>query len=447
MKKIKIVCPLSETKSRGVGILVKETLVNDEILEFRFFENRILSLDLKIDQNRISIVNIYAPNLRVEQVKFIEELHSFLYDKKNIIFGGDFNNSFGLDSDTGLEKKWNDLNKLFCLEEANKSQKNEKQFIYTWTNGHSTSRIDRLYLRNKEKILSLNYSECISNSISDHKIVISDLSILKSIKIRKFKKNSDWKLNENILENKKVNNYILKICSEIPLIMNHYKNDWYDIFINDIVSYLKNKSRIINNEKKKCIISLFNRLSILNIEEIEEREKIKREIQKYYEGERKGIEKRACDTKRNFIYQPSKVLIEKEIKNSKKKFVKKFKKENGQITDDPDEMLSEVYSFYGQLLSVDKVPQESIENYKFLIKPLNKIDDKIDIGYKITYAEAEEVVLKMDSSSPGPNGLTIVFFKKYFKYFGNFFIDILNNHQDSLPKTFMESKIKLIPKN
>ena len=98
-------------------------------------------------------------------------------------------------------------------------------------------------------------------------------------------------------------------------------------------------------------------------------------------------------------------------------------------------------------MSVDKVPQESIENYKFLIKPLNKIDDKIDIGYKITYAEAEEVVMKMDSSSPGPNGLTIGFFKKYFKYLGNFFIDILNNHQDSLPKTFMESKIKLIPKN
>ena len=184
-EKYKIVCPLSETKSRGVGILVKEALVNDETLEFRFFENRTLSLDLKIDQNIISIVNIYAPNLRVEQVKFIEELHSFLYDKKNIIFGGDFNNCFGLDSDTGLEKKWNDLNKLFCLEEANKSQKNEKQFIYTWTNGHSTSRIDRLYLRNKEKKLSLNYSECISNSNSDHKIVICELSILKSIKIRK----------------------------------------------------------------------------------------------------------------------------------------------------------------------------------------------------------------------------------------------------------------------
>ena len=140
-------------------------------------------------------------------------------------------------------------------------------------------------------------------------------------------------------------------------------------------------------------------------------------------------------------------MIEKEIRNSKKNFVKKFKKETGQITEDQDEMLSEVYSFYSQLLSVDKVSQETLQNYKFLIKPLNEIDNKIDIGYKITYAEAEEVVMKMDNSSPGPNGLTIGFFKKYFKYFGHYFIDILNDYQEALPKTFMESKIKLIPKN
>ncbi|CAF1140466.1 unnamed protein product [Brachionus calyciflorus] len=116
------------------------------------------------------------------------------------------------ESDSGLEKKLNDSNKLFRLEEATKSLRNETQFLYTWTNGHSTPRIDRMYLKNKENILSLKYSECISNSISDHKNVISELSILNPSKIRNFKKNSDWKLNENVLENKKVNNYILRRC-------------------------------------------------------------------------------------------------------------------------------------------------------------------------------------------------------------------------------------------
>jgi len=188
-------------------------------------------------------------------------------------------------------------------------------------------------------------------------------------------------------------------------------------------------------------------LRSLNLNNYEERENLKIEIKLYYEKERKGIEKRACEIKRNFIYQPNKVLIEKELKNSSKNFVNKFKKSNNEVTEDQDEILTEVHNFYNQLLSVDRVSEESIENYKFLIKPLNEIDKKLDISYKITFSEAEEVVMKMEDSSPGPNGLTIGFFKKYFKYFGHFFIDILNNYQNRLPKTFMESKIKLIPKN
>jgi len=91
---------------------------------------------------------------------------------------------------------------------------------------------------------------CISNSISDHKIVISELSILDPFKSRKFKKNSDWKLNEQILENKKVNNYIIRRCSEIPFMISLFQNDWYEYFIKDIIAYLKKQSRVMNNEKK-----------------------------------------------------------------------------------------------------------------------------------------------------------------------------------------------------
>ncbi|CAF1122502.1 unnamed protein product, partial [Brachionus calyciflorus] len=128
VQNFKVFCPFSETKTRGVGILIRDYLGEDENLEFRFFENGIISLDIRINNTIISIVNIYAPNLRDEQLKFIEEIHSFLYDKKNVIFGGDFNNSFELESEKILEKKWNDLIKLFKLEEANKALGNEKQF-------------------------------------------------------------------------------------------------------------------------------------------------------------------------------------------------------------------------------------------------------------------------------------------------------------------------------
>ncbi|CAF1034362.1 unnamed protein product [Brachionus calyciflorus] len=92
--------------------------------------------------------------------------------------------------------------------------------------------------------------------------------------------------------------------------------------------------------------------------------------------------------------------------------------------------MSEVSKFYKELLSTERV-----------------IENKYDIGYKITFSEAEKVVLKMENSSPGPNGLTIGFYKKYFKYFGHYFVNILNDHTGKLSNTFYESRIKLIPKN
>ena len=70
-----------------------------------------------------------------------------------------------------------------------------------------------------------------------------------------------------------------------------------------------------------------------------------------------------------------------------------------------------------------------------------KLDDKI------TCNEAFEVILKMRDSAPGSNGLTISFYKKYFKYFGEAFVEILNDDTGVLPNTFNESIIKLIPKN
>ena len=39
------------------------------------------------------------------------------------------------------------------------------------------------------------------------------------------------------------------------------------------------------------------------------------------------------------------------------------------------------------------------------------------INDKITYFEAYEVILDMEDSAPGSNGLTIAFFKKIFSYF------------------------------
>jgi hypothetical protein len=53
----------------------------------------------------------------------------------------------------------------------------------------------------------------------------------------------------------------------------------------------------------------------------------------------------------------------------------------------------------------------------------------------------------MKDSSPGNNGLTINFFKKFFPLFGEDYVEILNDSESILPETFNETIIKLIMKN
>ena len=120
----------------------------------------------------------------------------------------------------------------------------------------------------------------------------------------------------------------------------------------------------------------------------------------------------------------------KEIKNSKKNEIKYFlynQNNEIKITEDNDVMVYEVYNFYNNLMSKDRVDTININNYKFKIKKINNEERNVHLKKIITYDEAYEVIQKMKGPAPGPNGLTIGFYKKYFPFFGHHFVDILNN--------------------
>jgi hypothetical protein len=63
------------------------------------------------------------------------------------------------------------------------------------------------------------------------------------------------------------------------------------------------------------------------------------------------------------------------------------------------------------------VKAEIVKNYNFKIKKLEKtIKDKFpEIGVKISYDEAWEVIKNMKDSSPGNNGLTVVTSKSNYR--------------------------------
>lgn len=131
---------------------------------------------------------------------------------------------------------------------------------------------------------------------------------------------------------------------------------------------------------------------------------------------RKGIEIRACELKRNFINQPSKVLIEKEMQHEKNNMIEKYECTNGMLARNNDEIVDEIYNYYNDLMSKDRVNESAIDNYIFEMTPLNDKDRDFFLEKEITYEEVFEVINKMKGSSPGPNGLTLGFFKNFFLF-------------------------------
>ena len=118
------------------------------------------------------------------------------------------------------------------------------------------------------------------------------------------------------------------------------------------------------------------------------------------------------------------------------------------MTEDEDEIMDSIYDFYKHYLGEERVTKEKINEFNFTLKSLNDVNvNKIDINFPISYKEAYTVIESMPESSPGPNGLSIKFFKMFFPFFGEYFINILNRLEDELTETFTDTFIKLILKN
>jgi hypothetical protein len=96
--------------------------------------------------------------------------------------------------------------------------------------------------------------------------------------------------------------------------------------------------------------------------------------------------------------------------------------------------MKESENFYENKLGQEKVNVNIIESYQFLLKPLDQIAPNIKISQNISYEEAYDCV-SMKESAPGPNGLTIGFFKKYFPLFGKAFVNLLNDTKTPLTNT------------
>ena len=452
-------------KTKGVGVLVKKELSDLKILNVQYdLDSRFISIELQLDRIYFNFINIYAPNVENEQLEYINKMYDVCASMKNIIIAGDFNAVSKAKDRIGsnvkklkkYENEWNCFFKNFNLMECKYKNEIDVSERMTWTNGVVSSKIDKIFY-SKNLLGNFEYDSIFETCKTDHKAVFSNFSLeINSLNQSKLCKYKPWRLNEKILGEKSVKDGIIEICQKITSLKQKHDKIWYDFFIKEIVIFLKKKGKEFNEISNKEKIILFQEVECLNSQKHlnkdefkEKKNKLKEKIDVFYEQKRKALEKKIRDDRRKFSKQPTKSLIESISRRSNANEIRIFKKKDNELSTDKKEILNELHEFYQSLLGNEHANEELIKNYNFKIKKMDKIvSEKCpEIGMKITVGEVESIIKDMKDSSPGSNGLTIGFYKIFFKYFAEDFVEILNDSESILPEIFNENIIKLIMKN
>ena len=456
----KIFFPLTKKKTKGVGIILSENLNLNNIRIENPDNERIIIISFNINNCELSIVNIYSPNDYKEQISFVNLLYEKLFFRKNVILVGDFNfveNNFSDRTSNAIfkeknrihEEAWRQFLQIMKFKEPPFND-NYNTNSRTWKNGEIKARLDRFYIRNDNQNINVSYSALYDFIKSDHQLVLSNCTF-KGTNLKKFKNPSIWRLNDSVLDNKDIEENIVSICNEIRNYFNENDSSWYDIFINKITTYLKKASRTLHLENKKHLDSLFEEHYILsnkvflNNELIDRKKSIDEQINKYYKNMRIGIETRKKFLINKFDKTPTKILLSNSNSDFKKSNINHINVGDSKITDS-SEIRKKFYEHYFNLMGISHSAGENFDSYEFKIPKIENIDciDRLNTEY--TYEESYKIIEKMKSSSPGANGLSINFYKKFFPFFGKYYVNMINK-AFSLPNQFNLSIIKLINKN
>ena len=353
--------------SRGTAILFNNTfqfIIHKEIYDS---EGRFIILDVTINDVRLTLVNLYGPNL--DESVFFTMVKTKLgeFNNSKIIIGGDFNvvQDYALDTFNIQNKNnpkchevINSIKDDFDLQDPWRLQ-NPTTRIYTWHNSRKQqSRLD-YFLVSEEMLNIINSTQITPGYRSDHSIV------QLIIKLSEQKKGPGlWKFNNSLLND---HNYVkeIKTCifdttrqysdqNQIPTIGNQLFFEMLKLQIRGKTIGFSSAKKKNQNKEEKILdekIDSLHKLYTLNPtdENFENLKTAQNDLESLREKKIDGIITRAkarwhLEGERN-----SKYFCNLENRHYTEKTITKLKNENNEEITDPKDILNVQKQFYETL--------------------------------------------------------------------------------------------------
>ena len=452
----------------GTAILINRKLSFSIISEEKSADSRIISLKLKLYNQIIHIVNVYAHSgsrtAERDNLFNNEILYYLRNDLQNTYIGGDWNCLVSERDSTSdsvkISKSLTNLIRTLNLKDVWFLK--HRHVEHTFVRNNFGSRIDRAYVKDLSKYI--NVVKHVIVNFSDHSGLLTELN-LPDIPRKGF---FYWKLNTSLLDDVEIRNRFQEVWNQWCLSKDQYStvNEWWDLYVKKqikfffvkegkevmnkkygLIRYLEySLNRLYNNLNNNGQIA-YDRVKIIKdrIDDLKndilEGVKIRSRIQEQEEGER-----------------VSAFLIKKQAHVKAYKLISSIKTEENIVENlGPDITLTnkdsiEMYIFkYYQRLYKDEEYDEDMQDWflKFVCKTLTNNEQDI-LKSRITMKEIFKAINNMNTNkAPGTDGIPIEFYLKYWSIIKNEIFEIISSicNGVNLNENQRKGILTLIPKD
>ena len=336
----------------GTAILINRKLPFHIFSEEKSADSRILSIKLKIYNQFIHVVNVYAHSgnrIRERDNLFNSELIYYLRNSlQNTYIGGDWNcvlSERDTNSDNVVISK-SLLNMVRTLNLKDIWFLKHKHIEYTFVRTNFGSRIDRAYVN--------GLSNCVSNvkvinvNFSDHSCLFSEFNFPDIPQKGKFY----WKMNVSLLDDQEIKERFRREWSRMCLNKHKFKdiNDWWDTYVKrGIKSFFIREGKQINERKygliqylEYSLNRLYNNLNISGMIQYSEVKAYKDRIDELKNEILEGVKIRSRIKEQEEGEKISAFLIKKQASIKSQKLISSIKSEENIMENlEPDVILKE----------------------------------------------------------------------------------------------------------
>ena len=443
-----------EKRSKGITLFLGLNTQCIVINKQEDIEGRILSVDLKINQNKIRLIIVYFSNNSSSLHEEVDRLGNFFFTSYPIVLMGDFNfildekldhinftktHGIGATYPTLVQEFKKLMNIASLIDVFREINPNTNEFTCYNIPTKTGTRIDRIHI-SKTLYPQVKHFEHRDLPFSDHRMILIKIKLGDSITGPGY-----WKCNVTTLEDKDFVNDLECLIKGIKEDEIDDNNNFWNDFKKQVKELIMIHSSRLNKNRKKIISQI--ELKIKQATDPIRRQELMQDIKNELDFEYQGKRIRAKVDELNNRDKSTKTLLAREKGRAQRKIIEKLIVDNKEVTT-LAELKQICYDHFKNRLTEPEGEKEGVGNFMEGMKRLDNDDAGICEG-EISVEECRMAIKQMKKDkSPGEDGLPCEFYKKFFELFAHLFLKVIKNslRNQKLPTSMRTGIISLLPK-